>query len=79
MRGLIDLVNKTADFFRHLDRECNSKKNDVSTIQHVEKNDHNNCFEDKSSLDMFLPVDYNEQHPVYYGYHDDKPDRWGHS
>ena len=40
MRGLTDIVNKTADFFRHLDRECNSKKNQAacpSTMSEISK------------------------------------------
>jgi len=89
MRHLLDLVNRIGYFFRGLEANCKIQKESCSNIPTIiEKSKNESCVRSKTCPDTHdvektgfyvSPSDYNEHQPVYYGYHDDKPDRWGHS
>ena len=82
MRRVVDFVNGICDFFRGLENECTiQKKNHANESIITENRSEACCSASVVEKPGFYvpPTDHNEQQPVYYGYHDDKPDRWGHS
>ena len=87
MGNLYDLVNRVGRFFSQLESEC-IRSNTLGITQRE------NVLTDKSSFGLdkasvgfvenkstweLPPASIEHPLPLYYGYHDDKPDRWGHS
>ena len=84
MKNVSNMFNRVMDFMYGVKRECDAHK-DACVLERNESakmepnTEGKGCDIVSDTRTWMYPTTNADPVPQYYGYHDDKPDRWGHS